>query len=108
MRVPGLFAGVAAALWLLPAAADPPVDPDDDLFDLSLEELAAVPVVSVTGRAGDWFQTPAAVTVITGDELRRSGHTSLVESLRMVPGAYVGRVDSSRWATGVRCFAGGF
>ncbi len=67
-----------------------------------------MPVVSVTGRASDWFQTPAAVHVITRDELRRSGHNSLVESLRMVPGFYVGRIDASRWATGVRGFAGGF
>jgi iron complex outermembrane receptor protein len=89
MRVCGLFAGVAAALWLLPAAAEVPADSEDDLFDMTLEELASVHVIS-------------------GDELRRSGHTSLVEMLRMVPGAYVGRIDSNRWATGVRGFAGGF
>jgi iron complex outermembrane receptor protein len=108
MRVPGLLAGVAAALWLLPAAADPVTEPEDDLFDLTLEELASVPVVSVTGRASDWFQTPAAVHVITRDELRRSGHTSLIESMRMVPGFYVGRIDTGRWATGIRGFSGGF
>jgi iron complex outermembrane receptor protein len=108
MRPSALLGGLAVALWLLPAAADPQADPGDDLFDLSLEELASVPVVSVTGRASEWFATPAAIHVITGDELRRSGHTSLVEMLRMVPGAYVGRIDANRWASGVRGFAGGF
>jgi iron complex outermembrane receptor protein len=80
-------------------APEPP-----DLFDLSLEQLADVPVSSVAGTRQDAFSTPAAVHVIRGEDLRRSGHTSLVEALRMVPGAYVGRVDSNQWATGVRGF----
>ena len=98
----GLAAAAAAVLGLDAGAADPD---DPDLFDLSLEELAEIQVTSVTGIARDWFQTPAAVSVISGDELRRSGHTSLVEMFRMVPGFYVGRVDSSQWSTGVRGFS---
>ena len=81
MRAPSLLAAVAVVLGLFAAGASG--EEPDDLFDLPLEELVAVPVVSVTGRAHDWFTTPAAVHVISGDELRRSGHTSLVEMLRI-------------------------
>ena len=93
-----------AALCLMPGlapTADGAQDPDD-LFDVPLAELAELTVVSVAGVAQDWFSTPAAVHVITRDEIRRSGHTHLAELFRMVPGFYVGRATSSEWTTGIR------
>ncbi len=87
------------------AATDGAAQDPDDLFDVPLADLAELPVVSVAGVAQDWFSTPAAVHVITRDEIRRSGHTHLAELFRMVPGFYVGRATSSEWATGVRGFA---
>jgi len=55
-------------------AGDPDALPEDDLFALSIEELVEVQVSSVAGVEQDWFASPAAVTVITGEQLRRSGH----------------------------------
>ncbi len=50
------------------------------------------------------FRTPAAIQVITSDDIRRSGATSIPEALRMVPGVHVARLNSSQWAIGIRGF----
>jgi iron complex outermembrane receptor protein len=91
------FVGVAAA-------ADPQTPPAKGLTELSLSELANLDVTSVSKRPEERFQTAAAVYVITGDEIRRSGAKSIPELLRMVPGVDVARVDASQWAVGIRGF----
>ena len=83
-----------------PVGADPGDAPPADLFDLPLEQLVELPVTTVAGSASSWFETPAAIYVIRGDEVRRSGLRSLAEVLRMVPGMNVGRVDSRQWGVG--------
>lgn len=52
--------------------------------------------------------TAAAIFVITADDIRRSGATSLPEVLRLAPGVEVGRIDSSRWSVAIRGFNGRF
>ncbi len=77
-------------------------DAEDDLDDLSLDELLQIKVTSVEGRAQSLLDTPAAMFVITGEDIRRAGHRSLAESLRMVPGFTVGQITPSQWAVGSR------
>ena len=48
--------------------------------------------------------SPAAVYVLTQDDIRRSGATSIPEVLRLVPGVEVARIDSNKWAVGIRGF----
>jgi len=48
---------------------------------------------------------PAAVFVITADDIRQSGAASLPEGLRLAPGMHVGRIDAGKWAIGTRGFA---
>jgi iron complex outermembrane receptor protein len=79
-------------------------NPAPDLARLSLEELMNVEVTSVSKRAEKLSEAPAAISVITADELRRSGATSLPEALRLVPGMEVARVDSHNWAVSARGF----
>ena len=50
----------------------------------------------------------AAVFVITSEDIRRSGVTSIPEALRMAPGIQVGRIDASKWAITARGFNGRF
>ena len=50
------------------------------------------------------MQTPAAIYVITGDDIRRSGATSIPEALRLAPGVEVARVDAHQWSVGIRGF----
>ncbi len=82
----------------------PDPSPFNDFADLSLEELMSIEVTSVAGVEQPWFATPAAMYVITGDDLRRSGHRSIPEALRLVPGVNVARVASSQWAISARGF----
>ncbi len=85
-------------------AAKPAADASDDLADLSLEELGNLPVSTVsktTQRAND---AAAAVFVITQDDIRRSGATSIPEALRLVPGLQVAQINSNSWAISARGF----
>lgn len=76
----------------------------DALTELSLEELMNVEVVTYSKSPQKWFDTPAAVFVITQEDIRRSGVTSIPEALRLAPGVEVHRVTSSQWVVGIRGF----
>ena len=52
-------------------------------------------------RAGD---VAAAVYVITQEDIRRSGMTTVPELLRLVPGVQVAQINSNKWAVAVRGF----
>jgi iron complex outermembrane receptor protein len=77
---------------------------EPDLTNLSLEDLLQVHVTSVAGVAAPLQRTPAALFVIRPEDVRRGGHLSIPDALRMVPGANVGQVTSSIWAVSVRGF----
>ena len=77
-----------------------------DLANLSLDELMNVDVTSVSKKEQKLFQTPAAVYVITQEEIRRSGMTSIPELLRRVPGLDVARIDGTKYAISARGFNG--
>ncbi|MEZ4280374.1 MAG: TonB-dependent receptor [Myxococcota bacterium] len=76
----------------------------DDLLELSLEDLMNVEVTSVSKKAESKHRTAAAITVITAEDIRRGGFTSVPEALRVVPGLQVARIDASRWAISIRGF----
>ncbi len=76
-----------------------------DLRLLSLEDLMQIEVTTVTRVPEPSSLTPAAVYVITAEDIRRSGATSIPEALRLAPGVQVARIDSSTWAIGIRGFA---
>src|SRR5262245_36384539 len=78
------------------------------LKDLSLEALGELEVTSVSKDGEAVRKTPAAVHIITSEDIRRSGATSLPELLRQAPGVSVGRVDSTHWSVGVRGFGDQF
>jgi iron complex outermembrane receptor protein len=89
-----------------PVLAQPPAAVD--LASMSLEELMDVEV-SLTGRRErPLFETAAAVSVLTADDLRRSGATSIAEALRLIPGMVVAHVDANKWAISARGFNGRF
>ena len=75
---------------------------------LSLEDLAGLTVVSVSKTAQKLTQTPAAVFVITAEDIRRSGVTTIPDALRMAPGLHVGAIDGNKWAITSRGFNGRF
>ncbi|MDX1981037.1 MAG: TonB-dependent receptor [Bryobacteraceae bacterium] len=79
-----------------------------NLADVSLEELVDIEVTSVSRKKQQLSKAAAAIYVLTSEDIRRSGVTSIPEALRMVPGLFVGRIDSSKWAVSARGFPGRF
>ncbi len=78
------------------------------LKTLSLEDLLQVEVTSVSKKAEKLADAPAAVFVITAEDIRRSGVTSVPEALRMAPGVQVARINASSWMITARGFSGVF
>jgi iron complex outermembrane receptor protein len=97
--------GTAAALLLstaLPAWAD---SADvRGLADLSLEELANIQVTSVSKRPEPLSDAAASIFVITNEDIRRSGATTLPEALRLAPNLEVARIDARNYAITARGF----
>ena len=86
--------------------AAPQEDPanGDPLKQLSMAELGNVEVTTASKEPEVVWKTPAAVFVITQDDIRRSGATSIPEVLRLAPGVEVAQVDSDHWSVGIRGF----
>jgi iron complex outermembrane receptor protein len=97
-----LAAGLVSISW----ARGPESDQDSSvpLKHLSLEELGDVEVTTASKEPEQVWRTPAAIYVLTQDDIRRSGATSIPEVLRLVPGVEVARVDSDHWSIGIRGF----
>jgi len=76
----------------------------DDLRQLSIEELANIEVTSVSKRAEPLSAAPAAIYVITHEDIRRFGAKSLPEALRLAPNLQVARLDALSHAISARGF----
>jgi iron complex outermembrane recepter protein len=87
------------------AATDAAAPPRRDLTELSLDELAALEVTTVARSPEMRSRAAAAVFVITQQDIRRSGATTLAEALRLAPGLQVSRINGNQWAIGMRGFA---
>ena len=97
--------GAAAAAFCAFAAAPLAAQPGrPSPFDLSLEELGTVRVQTASRRAETLNAVPAAVYVITEEEIRRSGATSIPEALRLAPGVEVARNGAHEWTISIRGF----
>jgi len=79
-----------------------------DVTAMSMEDLMNMQVTSVSKRSQKVADAPAAIFVITQDDIRRSGATSIPEALRLAPGLEVARIDQNKWAIGSRGFNGRF
>jgi iron complex outermembrane receptor protein len=99
-----LFATWAAGA--VAAATQPSRESPRDFADLSIEELMNESITSVSKKEQRIADAPAAIYVLTGEEILRAGHTSIPEALRMVPGLSVARLDSRTWIITARGFAG--
>lgn len=89
---------VAGAVQLADAAGT------DALKALSLEELLNVEVTSVSRSPERLIDAPAAIQVISGEDIRRSGATSLPEALRLANNLNVARKNAHDWAVSARGF----
>jgi iron complex outermembrane receptor protein len=93
-----------AACVAMHGAAAAAADRVDTLSALSLEELANITITSVSGRAEPLSEAAASIFVITADEIRRAGVTTLPEALRLAPNLQVARLDTGQYAVSARGF----
>jgi iron complex outermembrane receptor protein len=101
-----------AALCVVLAAAvpahgtqeEPPVSHPSELKSLSIEQLMDIDVTSVSRRSEPVSGAAAAITVITGEDIRRSGANNLPDALRIAAGLEVAQSNGNTWAISARGF----
>src|SRR6476661_2409178 len=100
--------GVLTVLSLTVASAAPAqeqqVAQSSRLKGLSIEELMEIDVTSVSRRSERVSGAAAAITVITGEDIRRSGANNLPDALRLSVSLHVAQFDGRTWAISARGF----
>src|SRR5579864_8203913 len=76
-----------------------------DLTSISIEDLMNIQVTSASKKAESLSAAPAAIFVITGEDIRRGGFSSVPDALRTVPGLYVVQQSSHVWLVTARGFS---
>jgi iron complex outermembrane receptor protein len=73
------------------------------LKSLSLEQLGNIEVVTQSKEPTEVWNTPAAIYVLTQEDIRRAGVTNVPDALRLVPGVNVAQVSGDRnWVVAIR------
>lgn len=75
-----------------------------EFAEMSLEDLSNIEVTSVSRAPERLLDAPAAITVITNEEIRRSGATSIPEALRLADNLQVAQKNSHDWGISARGF----
>ncbi|HET7729654.1 MAG TPA: TonB-dependent receptor plug domain-containing protein, partial [Usitatibacter sp.] len=96
-----VFLGAASAASAMPVGDPAPIRLAE-LADLSLEQLANVTVTSASRHEERAIEAPASIFVLTAEDIRRSGATSLPELLRLAPNLQVIRGDTSQYIVSAR------
>jgi iron complex outermembrane receptor protein len=76
----------------------------EQLQNLSIEDLGNVEVTSVSKATEPLSDAPAAIYVITHDDIIRSGATTIPEMLRLAPNLEVAQLNSTSYAISARGF----
>lgn len=87
-------------------AAETPIEMASakDFVQMSLEDLVNIEITSVSRSPERILDAPAAITVITNEDIRRSGATSIPEALRLADNLNVAQKNSHDWAISARGF----
>jgi iron complex outermembrane receptor protein len=76
----------------------------NSLKTLTLEQLGNIEVTTVSREPEAVWKTPAAIYVITQEDIQRSGATNIPDALRLAPGVEVARITSGEYAISIRGF----
>ena len=77
---------------------------ETDLFELSLEELMNVEIVSASKKSENLFDAPVSSYTITRSEIARAGVTSIPEAMRLCPGVVVREITNGNYDVHLRGF----
>ncbi len=75
---------------------------NSQLIDLSLEELADIPIVQSGKKKQRLFDTPAGAFVLGRDAIENLPADSIPEMLRYAPGMHMMRSTNGTWGMGIR------
>ncbi|MES2016916.1 MAG: TonB-dependent receptor plug domain-containing protein [Pseudomonadota bacterium] len=89
-------------LSMLLAAPAASASPDDELSQMSLEQLGDVVITSVSRQEERLSNAAAAIYIISSSEIARSGVRTLPEALRLAPNLQVAHVDARNYAVTAR------
>jgi iron complex outermembrane receptor protein len=67
-------------------------------------QLFDTDIFSFSKKNEDAFDVASSIYVLSSDDIRRSGATSIPEALRLVPGLQVAKMDGHKWAISSRGF----
>jgi iron complex outermembrane receptor protein len=82
---------------------------ETDYTELDLQALMQVStneIVSVAKKGQQHFFAPAAATILTHDDIIRSGVATIPDALRLVPGLHVARANGNSWEVASRGLGG--
>lgn len=101
-----LFILVTACLFLLssPLAASDGQEDFEDFEELSLEDLLQIEVVTAARKVQKISEAPASMYVITDEDIKQSGATTIPDILRIVPGLDVMEITASDFVVNARGF----
>ena len=102
---------LSMAFFLLPAGFEATAQENtagslQSMLELPLSDLMALEVTSVSKKRQPLADAAAAVSVISQDDIRRTGVRSIPEALRLVPGMHVAMIDANKWTVSARGFSG--
>lgn len=75
---------------------------DFSVFDMDIEALMNIPIVSASKKAESSFDSPLSASIITKDEIEKSGATTIEELMRMVPGFIVRETTNGNFDVHIR------
>jgi len=96
-----LSIGAVGAVSAFAYGAEPQ---NGDFAEFSLEQLENIQITSVARHAESLQDAAASIYVISADDIRRSGATTLPEALRLAPNLEVARINASQYAISARGF----
>jgi len=107
MKIPKKpFAGIIffadIALCATPLFAAEATPSEGTLMDKSLADLLNMPVTSLLGREENRNEAASSMTVITQEDIRRSGAHNISDLFYRVPGMQVRRIDGHRYYVAIR------
>lgn len=70
--------------------------------ELSLEELMDIPIYSVSKNEESTFEAPLSSTVVTREQIKKAGCTTIMEALRLVPGMIVREQSNGNYDIHIR------
>ncbi|HEY0747781.1 MAG TPA: TonB-dependent receptor [Steroidobacteraceae bacterium] len=101
----GLLGAIALCFCAVGARAKDNGAPSiSDLKQLNVEDLMDVQVTSVSRHPERLIEAASAIQVITQEDIRRSGATSIPEALRLADNLQVAQKNSHDWAISARGF----